>query len=178
MATIVYGATQKEQDETLCMTQERFRIKFKGRGSINTSGSVTFRCLRENGAQAFYLPVQTAIYVKLNAMVSNSTDAYVNADNTATDTLDHIVGHYCIYRDLAGNVTVGVDPATAQTEACATVVPTANTTVQGFEILVTALDAALTNALVFAELDCFCVYEPRALVSFPAGKTAARTTAE
>ena len=175
--TITYGWTQQAQDETLCKTQNRFTLRFSGRGSINSTGSVTFRLKRENGHQAFYLPVQTAIYARLKCMVSNSTSAYVNADNTATDTLEHIAGDYCIYRDLAGNVTVGIDPATPQTEGYATVVPTANTTVQGIEMLVSSTDAALTNALVYAELDCFCVYEPEALVRFPEGATAALTTA-
>jgi hypothetical protein len=174
---MVYGSTQKEQDETMCMTQNRFQLKFSGRGNINSSGSVTFRLLRENGAQAFYVPAQTTIYAKLYAITSNATDAYVNVDNTATDSIDHITGDYCIYRD-AGNVTVGIDPATPQTEGDCTVVPTANTTVQGIEILVSALDASLQSVMVYTVLDCYCVYEPRALVRFPAGKTSARTTAE
>ena len=175
--TTTYGLTQQGQDETLCKTQNRFRLRFSGRGSINTSGSVTFRLLRENKAQAFYLPVQTVIYARLHAVVSNATDAYVDVDNTATDTLEHIAGDYIVYRDLAGNVTVGIDPATPVTEALCTVVPTANTTVQGFEVLVTALDAALTSAIVFCEFDCFCIHEPSALAKFPAGKTAALTVA-
>lgn len=175
--TITYGLTQQAQDENLCKTQNHFTLRFSGRGSINTSGSVTFRLKRENGHQAFYIPAQTAIYVRLQCMVSNSTDTYANLGSTATDTIDQISGDYCIYRDLTGNVVVGIDPATPQSEGVATVVPTANTTIQGFEMLVTALDAAPTNALVYAELDCFCVYEPEALARFPVGATAALTTA-
>jgi hypothetical protein len=175
--TTIYGQTQKQQDETLCKTQNLFSLRFSGRGSINTSGSVTFRLKRENGHQAFYLPEQTAMLVRLRCCVSNSTDAYANSTNTATDTLDGITGDYFIFRDLSGNVTVTIDPATPATEAVATVVPTANTTIQGFEILVSALDAALTNAIVFAELDCFCVHEPTNLANFPAGATAALTVA-
>lgn len=175
--TTTYGLTQQGQDETLCKTQNRFQLRFSGRGNINTSGSVTFRLLRENGAQAFYIPVQTVIYARLKAIVSNATDTYTNTAGAGTDTVDHIGGDYCIYRDLAGNVTVGIDPATPATEAVATVVPTANTTVQGFEVLVSALDASLTSAIVFCELECFCIYEPSALARFPAGKTAALTVA-
>ena len=175
--TIVYGQTQKQQDETLCKTQNRFKLKWSGRGTINTSGSVTFRLKRENGSQAFYIPEQTYMMVHLKAVVSNATDAYADAAGAGTDTLDHIVATYVAYRDLSGNVTIGIDPASPQTEGVATVVPTANTTVQGFEILVTAEDASATSALVFAELDCFCIQETSALVNFPAGATAALTVA-
>jgi hypothetical protein len=178
MSTITYGQTQQQQDETLCKTQNRFNLKFSGRGTINTSGSLTFRLKRENGAQAFYIPEQTSILLNFRAVLCNATDAYVNVDGTATDTLEHIVGAYVAYRDLAGNVTIGIDPATPQTEAVATIVPTANTTVQGFEILVTALDAAASSVQVFVEIECFCINENEALVNFPAGATAALTAAE
>jgi hypothetical protein len=175
--TTIYGQTQKQQDETLCKTQNRFNLKWFGRGTINTSGSVTFRLKRENGSQAFYIPEQTYLLIHLKAVVSNATDAYADAAANAADTLEHLVATYVAYRDLSGNVTIGIDPAVPQTEAVATVVPVANTTVQGFEILVTAEDAAATSALVFAELDCYCIQETSALVNFPAGATAALTVA-
>ena len=176
--TITYGQTQKQQDETLCKTQNRFNLKFLGRGTINTSGALTFRLKRENGAQAFYIPEQTVILLNLRAVLCNDTDAYADTGAGATDTLEHIVGAYTAYRDLAGNVTIGIDPATPQTEGVATIVPTANTTVQGFEILVTALDAAASSVQVYVEIECFCVNELSALVNFPAGATAALTVAE
>jgi len=175
--TIIYGQTQKQQDETLCKTQNRFDLKFFGRGSINSSGSITFRLKRENGSQAFYIPEQTHILLNFRAVLCNATDAYVNADGTATDTLEHIVGAYVAYRDLSGNVTIGIDPATPQTEGVATIVPVANTTVQGFEVLVSAVDAAASSVQVYVDIECFCVNEVSALVNFPAGATAALSAA-
>ena len=174
--TTTYGWTQKAQDETLCKTQNRFSIRWSGRGTV-LAGTSTMRLLRENLSQAFYLPEQTVIYARLHVITCNVTSAYVNADNTATDTIDHIAGDYCIYRDLSGNVTVGIDPATPATEGKVTVVPVANTTVQGFEMLVTELDTASASMIVFAEMDCFCIHEGSALAKFPAGKTAALTVA-
>jgi len=175
--TTIYGQTQKQQDETLCKTQNRFNLKFFGRGTINTSGSLTFRLKRENGSQAFYIPEQTMILLNFRAVLCNATDAYADAAANTADTLEHIVGAYVAYRDLSGNVTIGIDPATPQTEGVATIVPTANTTVQGFEVLVTAEDAALSSVQVYVDIECFCINEVSALVNFPAGATAALSVA-
>ena len=173
----IYGQTQKQQDETLCRNQNRFDLKWFGRGTINTSGSLTFRLKRENGSQAFYLPEQTVIFLNFRAVLCNATDAYADTSSTATDTLEHIIGAYVVYRDLSGNVTVGLDPVTPQTEGVATIVPVANTTVQGFEVLVTALDASASSVQVYADIECFCINEKSSLVNFPAGATAALTVA-
>lgn len=165
----------REQDHDICRTQKRFTIEFEGKGTIDDSPATTLYLKRSHkGNQHFYIPEGTVIYARLRAVVSNTTDAY---DAAATpDSIEHIAGDYIIYRDVSGNVTVAIDPATPQTEEIATVVPTAQTTAQAVEMVVAVVATPdATAVLVRAFLNCICVYE-FGVENMPTGAAATSAT--
>ena len=170
---MTYGTNRKTMDENICRSKLQHREFYSGYGNIDDSPATAIYLKRTDGSQCFYLPEYTVMGVHGIFTVGNVTDAY------STSTVEHIEIAFLAFRDTGGNVTIVIDPATPQTEAIATIVPTANTTVQGFEILVNYVGTPdVTTVYASGWLDFVITNELTYKNRMPAAGTAARTTAE
>jgi hypothetical protein len=168
-----YGINRKTTDENICRSKIVHEEIFSGRGIIDDAPATPIYLRRTDGTQAFYVPEFTAISCHARGIISNVTDPY------STSTIEHVTVDFLVFRDTGGNVTVVIDPATPQTEVIATITPTANTAVQGFELVLSAVgtpDVTLVFAAFTVEMSI--VNETTYQNRVPLAGTAARTTAE
>lgn len=121
-----YGFTKQEQDHALFYNKRRFTVIFEGTGTVDNSPDVNLYLKIDNRYQALYVP---------EGIVAAVTWTVIHTDGT-NHTAQTEVG--VLSRASGGNVTytggaIGtIDP---------TVTPTANTTVQGLEVVVSDADS-------------------------------------
>ena len=168
MATITYGSTRQTFDHTIVKTQKKFTLSFEGTGSIDDSPDLNLYLKRPDGSQAFYVPEKTLIQMNWRGIIYDVTDdVYEEVFETGAT----------LTRASAGNITYTggeIESATALS-----ITPTANTTVQGLEVVVSADGSADASAVLVAlEAECFCVNEDTYLQVFKPAATATLTAAE
>ena len=168
MATITYGSTRQTFDHGICKTQKRFTLTFEGTGTIDDSPDLNLYLVREDGSQAFYVPEKTLIQMNWRGLIYDATDDVYEEVYETGATLT---------RASAGNVTYTggeIESATALS-----ITPTANTTVQGLEVVVSADAAADASAVcIFLEAECLVINEDTYKQVFKAAETATLSAAE
>lgn len=168
-----YGNTVKGNDYSRFWSKRHSKFVWAGYGAVDNSPDVNLYLKRpdEDDAQGLYVPETTYGGFMLHAVCFDDTNtAVVHAFGTTANEF---------YRAAAGNVTLGVTAATLGTNL--TLTPTANTTVQAIEMVVSDSDSAET-VYVYAEMDAWWFNDNyKALLgsqTIPAGGAAALSTAE
>lgn len=168
MATISYGSSRQDFDHTICKTQKKFTLDFAGHGTIDDSPDQDLFLLRPDGSQAFYVPEKSLIQMNWRGLIYDTTD------NVYEEVYE--VGGV-LTRASGGNITYVGGEIGAPTAL--TITPTANTTVQGLEVVVSAdATADASYVLVSLEAECMVVNEDTFKDIFKEAATATLTAAE
>ena len=169
-----YGTNNvKARDHSMFMGKYKATIEWGGYGTVDNSPDVNLYLKRyhQNNARGLYIPEATYGGWVNNAICFDDTNAAgVHFFGTSADEF---------YRAAGGNVTLGVTALTLGTNLTCT--PTANTTVQAVEMLVSDSDTEqavyifINQSLLWVN-DTYKAAHGSQL--FPAAATAALTTAE
>jgi len=168
MATITYGSSRQTFDHTICKTQKKVTLDFSGHGDIDDSPDLDLYLKRPDGSQAFYVPEKTLIQMNWRGVIYDLTD----------DVYEEVIeSGGVLSRASGGNVTY--TGGEIETGTALSITPTANTTVQGLEVIVSA-DAAADASVVIVSLEaqCMVVNEDTYKNVYKAAATATLTAAE
>jgi hypothetical protein len=160
-----YGFTKQEQDHALFYNKKNFTILFEGRGTADNSPDVNLYLLVDGKYQGLYVPEDIICAVTWEALHVYGTTYTVQ---TEQGIISRVTGGNVAY---TGSVIGTMDP---------TITPTANTTVQALEMVVSDADSEqLTYCRVLGR---FLVIDINAGSTgqsrIPVAATAARTTVE
>ncbi len=169
MVTPNYGTTRQTFDHQIVYSQTKFNLVFYGNGSIDDSPDLNLYLLREDrDSQAFYIPEKTIIQMNWRGLIYDETDDVYEEVYETGATLTRASG---------GDVTYTggeIESATALS-----ITPTANTTVQGLEVVVSADAAADASTVgIYLVAECICLNEDTYKQILPSAATATLTAAE
>ena len=168
MATITYGSSRQTFDHGICQTQKKFTLDFSGHGSIDDSPDLNLYLKRPDGSQAFYVPEKTLIQMNWRGLIYDVTDDVYEEVLETGATLTRASGGDVTY--TGGEV---------ETATALSITPTANTTVQGLEVVVSADGSADASVVVISlEAECLVVNEDTYKNVFQSAATATLTAAE
>lgn len=158
-----YGFTKQEQDHALFYNKKDFRLVFEGQGTVDNSPAVNLYLLIDGKYQGLYVPEGIVAAVTWEAFHVFGTTYTVQ---TEQGIISRVSGGNVAY---TGGAIGTMNP---------TITPTANTTVQAIEMVVSDADSEqLTYCRVvgrFIIIDTGATGQSR----LPTATTSARTTAE
>lgn len=158
-----YGFTKQEQDHALFYNKRYFKVFFEGTGTVDNSPDVDLYLKIDGRYQGLYVP--EGIVAAVNWVVIH-TDGTTHTAQTELGVLSRAVGGNVTY---TGGAIGTIDP---------TVTPTANTTVQALQVIVSdANSEQACHVVAYAEvfvIDTNATGQSR----LPNASTATLTTAE
>lgn len=167
-----YGFTKQEFDHALFYNKRKFEVIWEGYGEVDNSPDVNGYLKIDGKYQALYIPENTFCGIRWQAFVYDHTNGTFISDIAGTGSLTRASGGNATYTATAaiGSGTVGGNNFS--------ITPTANTTVQGLEMVLSDSDSAETVSVV-VRMEVLIVHTLASGQSrVPAFATAARTTAE
>ena len=159
-----YGFTKQEYDHALFYNKRRFEIIFEGVGAVDNSPDVDMYLKIDGKYRALYVPENTFCLVNWLVIVYDGT---TTTTQTEVGTLTRASGGNVTY---TGGAVGTIDP---------TVTPTANTTVQGLEVVVSDANSEASAVYVVAKAEILVIHTLATGQSkFTTAATAALTSAE
>jgi hypothetical protein len=167
-----YGFTKQEQDHALFYNKRRFEITWEGYGEIDNSPDVNGYLLIDRKYRGLYVPELTYAAVRWQLLVFDHTNTSVITSTTGAGIVSRASGG-----NVAYSATVAIPSGTVG-GGNFTVTPTANTTVQALEIVLSDSDSQQTMSTVLRG-EFLCIHTlATGNSSIPTFNTAALTTAE
>jgi len=167
-----YGFTKKEYDHALFYNKRQFEVIWEGYGTIDNSPDVNGYLKIEGKYQALYVPENTFCAVRWQALVYDHTNGTFISSCVGTGELTRASGG-----NVAYNATTAIGAGTVG-GGNFTITPTANTTVQGLEMVCSDSDSEQIMSIV-VRMETLVIHTLAVGQSrVPTFATSARTTAE